>query len=126
MSCSARGSCTTDLEGSGREMKVQAINTVGAKPGDRVVLSMNTSSLLKASFFLYVFPILCMISGAVAGQKLAHGSGFSESALSAIAGFAAFFLSFVIVKIVGNRLAKKDEYRPKITRIARLNPKSLS
>ena len=100
-------------------MKVEAINTVGAKEGDRVILSMDTSLLLKASFFLYVFPILCMISGAVAGQKLGHRFGYSESAFSAIAGFTAFFLSFIVVKIIGNRLTKKDEYRPKITRIAR-------
>jgi len=96
---------------------VEAINTVGAKAGDRVLLSMDTSSLLKASFFLYVFPILCMISGAVAGQKFAYRFSFNESVLSAIVGFAAFFLSFFIIKYKGNQLAQKDEYRPRITRV---------
>lgn len=100
-------------------MKVEAINTVGAKAGDRVVVSIDTSSLLKASFFLYVFPVLCMISGAFFGQELAHSYSLNESFVSALAGFAALFLSFLLVKYKGNRLAAKDEYRVKIIRIKR-------
>jgi len=55
-SCAAKSSCSTLA--SGEEMKVEAINISGATVGDRVVIYFETSSLLKLSFFLYIFPIL--------------------------------------------------------------------
>ena len=60
--CSARGSCHS-LSDRG-DMEVKAINAAGAKVGDRIVMSFETASLLKATFLLYVFPILLLIIGA--------------------------------------------------------------
>ena len=68
-SCSAKSSCHT--MGGGKEMEVEAINTAGARIGDRVVIGFETASLLKASFLLYVFPILGLILGAFIGQTAA-------------------------------------------------------
>ncbi len=52
-------------------MEVKALNTAGARVGDRIVLSFETHSLLKATFLIYVFPIILLIVGAVVGQALA-------------------------------------------------------
>ena len=45
-------------------MEVDAVNSVGAQVGDRIMLYFETGSLLKATFLLYIFPILCMLLGA--------------------------------------------------------------
>lgn len=113
--CSSRGACSTMV--AGEDMEVQAINAAGGQVGDRVVLSFDTSSLLKASFLLYVFPIICMLLGAFAGMQLAPAVNLDASIVSATSGFLFFGLSFLFVKSKGNRMAQKDEYRPKITRI---------
>ncbi len=113
--CSSRGACSA--MGGGEDMEVQAINAAGGKVGDRVVLSFDTSSLLKASFLLYVFPIICMLVGAFAGMQVAPAVNFDTSIVSAICAFLFFGLSFLFVKSKGNRMAQKDEYRPKIIRI---------
>lgn len=113
--CSARGSCHS--AGSSNEMEVKAINVAGAKVGDRIVLSFETSSLLKATFLLYVFPILLLIIGAVIGQEVAPGLNFNPSGFSAIVGFSFFFAAVLIVKATANKLAKKNEYRPKVIKI---------
>ena len=113
--CTARGSCHTT--GSGEDMEVKAINSVGAGVGDRIVLSFETSSLLKATFLIYVFPIILMIAGAVIGQMLAPFIEFSPSALSVLLGFAFFFSALFIIKARANKMAKKNAYQPKITRI---------
>lgn len=113
--CSSQGACST--MGGGEDMEVQAINAAGGQVGDRVVLSFDTSSLLKASFLLYVFPIICMLLGAFAGMQLAPAVNLDASIVSATGGFSFFGLSFLFVKSKGNRMAQKDEYRPKITRI---------
>ena len=113
--CSSRGACS--VMGGGEDMEVQAINAAAGKIGDRVVLSFDTSSLLKATFLLYVFPIICMLVGAFAGTQLAPKVNLDTSIVSAVGGFLFFGLSFLFVKSTGNRMAQKDAYRPKIIRI---------
>ena len=113
--CSAKGSCHS--KGAGEEMEVNAINEAGARKGDRIVLSFETSSLLKATFLLYVFPILLLIIGAAIGQEMAPKFDFNPSGFSAIMGFIFFFAALLIIKTAANRLAKKNEYRPKIIKI---------
>ena len=111
--CASHDSC----EAAGKEMKVEAINSVGAREGDRIVLSFKTASLMKATFLLYVFPIICMIAGAVVGQKMAPRWGYNPSSLSAAVGFLFFFVAIFIIKIRANRMARKREYKPEIIRI---------
>lgn len=113
--CIAKGSCHT--MGGGNDMEVKAMNEVGAKAGDRIILGFKTTSLLKATFLLYVLPILVLITGAALGQKIAPMFDFNPSAFSAILGFSFFFAAILIVKTRANQLAKKIEYQPKIVKI---------
>ena len=113
--CSARGACHS-LSDSG-DMEVNAINKAGAKVGDRIVLSFETSSLLKATFLLYVFPILLLITGAAIGQETAPYFNVNPSGFSAIIGFSFFFAAVLVIKFKANKMAKKNEYRPKIIRV---------
>ena len=114
-SCSARSSCHS--MGGSNEMEVEAINRAGAHVGQKVVLSFDTSPLLKATFMLYVLPIIAMIVGAFVGQNLAPNFTLNTSFLSAIFGFLFFGLTILFVRFKGNKLAQRDEYRPKIIRV---------
>ena len=98
-------------------MEVKAINSVGARVGDRIVLSLETASLLKVTFLIYVFPIVLLIVGAALGQTLAHRIGFSPSGLSVLLGFAFFLTALFIIKGRANKMARKNAYQPKITKI---------
>jgi len=98
-------------------MEVEAINDAGAKVGQNVVLSFETAPLLKATFLLYVLPILFLLAGAIIGDKITPFFNFDESTLSIIIGLLFFGLAIVFVKLKGNKLAKKDAYRPKVIRI---------
>lgn len=98
-------------------MEVKALNTAGARAGDRIVLSFETPSLLKATFLIYVFPIILLVVGAALGQMLAPIIGFNASALSVLSGFAFFFTALIIVKVRANKMAKKDGYQPKVVKI---------
>lgn len=113
--CAARASC--NVMGGGKEMEVEAINHAGAKVGEKVVLFFETSPLLKATFMLYVLPILFLMAGAFIGHKMASFFNFDASLLSAITGFLFFGLIILFVRDRGNKMAKKDEYRPKIIKI---------
>ena len=113
--CAAKSTCHS--VGGGKEMEVEAINSAGAQVGQKVVLSFDTSPLLKATFLLYVFPIIAMIAGAFVGQQLAPNFSLNPSFMSAIFGFLFFGLTILFVRSKGNKLAQRDEYRPKIVRV---------
>ena len=81
------------------------------------MLSFETSPLLKATFLIYVLPILVMIAGAFIGQKMAPLFSFDPSILSAISAFSFFGLTVIFVRSMANKLAKKDKYQPKVIKI---------
>jgi sigma-E factor negative regulatory protein RseC len=120
--CASRNACHG--EKGVKEMEVEAINTARAKVGDRIVLNIKTSSLLKATFLLYVFPILAMIAGALVGQTVAGLRGSDPSGLSALFGFLFFGLSFVTIRVIGRLLSRDASYKPEIIKIRGRQPLS--
>jgi sigma-E factor negative regulatory protein RseC len=113
--CTARKSCHS--LGNSQDMEVKAINIAGAREGDRIVLSFETKSLLKATFLIYVFPIIFLILGAAIGQILASHLAVDPSALSVLLGFAFFFTALLIIKVRAKEMASKNAYQPKVTKI---------
>ncbi|MEW6079400.1 MAG: SoxR reducing system RseC family protein [Thermodesulfobacteriota bacterium] len=115
-SCQSRNACHS-LGGGEKDLTVAAVNPVGAREGDRVVIEFSTASLMKGTFLIYLFPILCLLAGAGLGVRLSPLLGWDESALSALSGLGAFVLAIILVVVLGNRLGKKDAYKPKIIRV---------
>jgi sigma-E factor negative regulatory protein RseC len=113
--CADRKSC--HISADGKEMEVEAINAIGARVDDKVVLHMKSSALLKASFLLYVFPILVMLAAALIGQHMAPAWDLNPSGFSAVCGIGGFVLAFQYIRRKSNRLGRDHEFRPKIIRI---------
>jgi sigma-E factor negative regulatory protein RseC len=114
--CSSRGSC----HAVGKERnRVKVINPLDARVGDAVVISFQTSSLLKALFMLYMVPILALLAGACAGNWLiAPLWGKDPSVVSAATAFIFFAAAVWLAKQMAGKMEQKDSYKPKITRIA--------
>ncbi len=115
-SCKAKDFCDT-VGGSDDDVEVEAINAAQAKVDDRVAISFKTSSLLKASFLVYMIPVLFLILGVVIGDKIALIFNYDQSMFSIVAGFLFLVAAFFFVKAKGNKMSKKDEYKPKIIKI---------
>ncbi|MBU4053771.1 MAG: SoxR reducing system RseC family protein [Proteobacteria bacterium] len=113
--CASRDSCSTQ----GRDMEVEVINSLGAKEGDRVILQIETRYFLKATFLMYIFPIVCLIAGAFIGERVAIQNQGDPSGYSAGFGFGFFLAAIFLVKMKGNKMGEKDTYKPRITRIVR-------
>jgi len=113
--CTSRDSC--QMAENGQEMEVEALNAANAKIGDHILLSVESSALLKVSFLLYIFPVLLMLLGAIAGEKLAALFAVDASLLSALLGFFSFGVAFVLIRLTHQRLARKECYQPRIVRI---------
>lgn len=114
-SCSSKGACHT--LGGGKASEVPVLNPIGAGIGDRIVLKMDSSRLLKATFLVYMFPILMLILGAGAGEWIARSAGLNSPAAPALLGFGGLAAGLLIMRVLANRLARKDEYRPRIVKI---------
>ena len=114
-SCSSKGACHT--MGGGKEMEVAVLNPIGARVGDRVVIKLGTSPFLKATFLVYMFPVLLLVVGAAAGEWISRSAGLGSPLPSALLGFGSLAAGLVFMRIIARRLAEKAEYRPRITRV---------
>jgi sigma-E factor negative regulatory protein RseC len=114
--CSSRGMCTS-LGGEVTTTEVQAINDIGARPGDRVSVGLAGSSIVRAAGLLYFFPAIALIGGALIGQQISAGRGANPDAGAALGAACALGLSLVLVALVGRKLARRREFIPRITAI---------
>lgn len=119
--CSERDACHS-MGGSDNDMEVEAINSAGAKAGDKVVITFETASLFKISFLLYLFPVFSMIAGAVIGQQISKTYHADPSAFAALFACLFFMISFFIIRVISKSLAQDNKYRAKVLRIKPRQP----
>lgn len=115
-SCSSRHSCDVG-KGGGQSQEVEAVNEVKARIGDRIQVAMNTGSLIKATFLLYLFPILCMILGGLAGQWISMRLHVQGSIWSVLFSLAFLAVAMLVVRVKGRQMGMNKAYRPRILRV---------
>lgn len=81
-------------------MLLTARNLIDAKPGDLVVLSSETKTVLKAAAVLYLVPLFLFLLGYLLGESLLE--------MGVLLGVAGLLLGLAVVKIYDRALAKKD------------------
>ena len=108
--CGSRGVCQT-LGGS-KNMEAEALNTAGAKVGDRVLLQIKPGVLLKISLIFYMIPVVALVIGAIIGMKVGTNINSDPEIFSALFGISAAGLSFLVIKLIANHLNKKRDYFP--------------
>ena len=84
---------------SKQTMLLTAKNLIGAQPGDLVVMSSESSSVLKAAAVLYMLPLLLFITGYLLGESLWQRGG--------LVGVLGILLGFVLIKIYDRYFSKK-------------------
>ena len=114
-SCSSHGAC--HVLGGSKDMEVEALNLVQARPGDQVLLTLEDQSLVKLSFLVYLFPILALIAGAALGQKIAPFLGTNPELTAFGLASLCFGLAFVLIRIKDKKLEQTGAVIPKISRI---------
>jgi len=120
--CVANGACGTSLIARylGRKrLLLRAYNSIGAGPGDQVVLGVPEGGLLEASFVAYLVPLLAMIGGGVTGEYIAGllTPAFAQ-ATSVLGGLGALAAALWWLGRFGRAKSLDDRYRPRILRRA--------
>jgi sigma-E factor negative regulatory protein RseC len=115
--CKSSGVCNS-LAG-GENMETEAVNTIGGKVGDRILLKISSKSLWKISFVLYMIPVIFLVSGAIVGQKIGENyfPSLDPELCSLLSGLLACALSFLIIRIFSKQVRDNKDYMPEIVKI---------
>lgn len=115
-SCSkcSTSACSTSVIGKLFNLKrnvLQMENTLQAKKGQRVVIGIPDATLVKASVWAYLVPIVFMVVTTMIVLSLGAGD-----VLQAMAAFLGLVTGFVVVKKVMSRVKDKDHFEPQLLR----------
>jgi len=112
-SCESRQAC----EVRNKDMLVEVTNSLDAKPGDTVEISVPAGSLLRFSLLVYFLPVLALIAGALAGGAWSHSLKINPTLASIICGALAMSISFLVLRAVDRSVGKRKDIAPRMTRI---------
>lgn len=116
-SCSSRSACETaslkEEADKAPDVVLQALNTVGAQPGERVVIGFEEEALTKASMAFYAVPLVSFILFALVGQWLA-----SSEAMAAVGGIAGLALGLLWLRYFSTKVSQDEHYQAVVLRRA--------
>lgn len=118
--CAARGGCGTAVLGrvlGQRRTRIRAINTIGAREGDRVIIGLAESALVQGSLAMYLAPVLAMLLAAGAGQVFASNLGLTSGEAVVVAGGLLGMLGGLAwVRGFARRVRYDERYQPVLVR----------
>ena len=116
--CAACGTCTK-LSSECQDLVVEVDNSIGAKKGDHVEVSMESVKVMKATMLAYLFPLIFLFVGTIGTYYLLNLLNYSGSieTISGIVGLACTFISYLILNKKDNKFKESRDYIPKITKI---------
>jgi len=117
--CAAKKNCET--LNSKTSMHFEVRNTLNAEEGDRVVVGIQTKSMLFLTFMLYVFPVFLLLIGALTGKNLAFIWKTDQNLTSISFGFVLFFAAVFVIKKINNKVAQNWKYKPFLIKILKTN-----
>lgn len=104
--CSEAGGCASTLLGRPlqRECRLFRLpNTIGAQPGDRVVVAVAEGSALRAALLAYLLPVLLLLAGSMLGAAFAGAEGKDFAAYSGAVMGLALAVGTVVFRAAGRR-----------------------
>ena len=119
-SCAARSGCGTAVLAKvlgRRQGKVRAINGIGARAGDRVVLGLAERALLQGSAAVYLVPLGAMMVAAGLGEWLAADlASAAAEPLSVVSGLLGLGVGLVWLRSFSRRIRDDVRYQPVLIR----------
>lgn len=85
-------------------------NNIDAKPGDFVELQAIQKNIMKYITIIYMIPFAFLIMGIIVGNLIFKGADTANhEILSFGVGIIFLAVSFLVIRIIDSRFAKKDE-----------------
>ncbi len=113
--CDSKHACHT--LGGDKEIEAESFNVAGAHEGDRVLLKIQTKSLLGIAFVFYMFPAIALVGGAVLGMKFGPRYMNDPELASLLSALTAFSIAIFMIVLMGKKLKKNRKHFPEVVKI---------
>lgn len=117
--CAACGKCATADSSESKEILVEVDNTIGAKVGDHVEVSMDNMNVLKAAVMAYIIPLVALLVGTIGTFYILGAIGITSGveAISGLVGICLTVICYLYLKKNDKKFRDSREFIPVITRI---------
>lgn len=119
--CSVNAGCGTSVLSKvlgQKRTRVRALDPLGAKAGDDVVIGIEDAMLLRSSLAAYLVPLVGLLAGALGGGALASVFAISPEAGSILCALAGLAAGIVWLSYHSRRTARDRRYQPVVLRRA--------
>lgn len=117
--CAAKPACGTaalaKILGQKRT-RVRALNHNGAQVGDRVIVGVDESALVRGSLAVYAVPLLALLAGAISGHQLTQFWSLPGEALTLVLGGSGLWAGLAWLKGFTRRIHNDRRYQPVVVR----------
>lgn len=116
--CASCGKCSK-LSSECQDLVVEVDNSIGAKKGDRVEVSMESVQVLKATMLAYLVPLIFLLVGTILTYYILDLIKFSGSieVISGVVGLICTGISYLLLRKNDDKFKQSREYIPRITKI---------
>lgn len=118
--CEAKGVCGTSVLAKAfgrRAVSMRVHNGIQARPGERVVVGLDSAMLNRASLAAYLAPIAALIIGGLFGDYMGSRLGFENAEpVSIFFGLLGLFGALLWLRWFSRRAGGDARYRPVILR----------
>ena len=124
--CSARSGCGTSVLSryiGKRSMEMWVDDPIGVLVNDEVVIQMHEAGLVKASFLLYLMPLLLLIGFALLGEQISDNLNLDSEWLVILFALLGLTMAYGWLRRFEQQIIDDNRLRPVI--IKRINTFSL-
>lgn len=116
--CASCGKCSK-LSSECQDLVVEVDNSIGAKKGDHVEVSMESVQVLKATMLAYLVPLIFLLVGTILTYYILDLIKFSGpiEVISGVVGLICTGISYLLLRKNDDKFKQSREYIPRITKI---------
>ena len=116
--CASCGKCSK-LSSECQDLVVEVDNSIGAKKGDHVEVSMESVRVLKATLLAYLVPLIFLLVGTILTYYILDLIKFSgpTEVISGVVGLICTCISYLLLRKNNDKFKQSRQYIPKVTRI---------
>ncbi|MCC3865103.1 SoxR reducing system RseC family protein [Terrisporobacter petrolearius] len=116
--CASCGKCSK-LSSECQDLVVEVDNSIGAKKGDRVEVSMESVQVLKATMLAYLVPLIFLLAGTILTYYILDLIKFLGpiEVISGVVGLICTGISYLLLRKNDDKFKQSRQYIPRITKI---------
>lgn len=95
---------------------IEMNNKIGAKKGDKVAFEPVENGMLKATFIVFWFPLICIFIGGQIGEWISRQLNNTSNIYQVLGGIVALILSLIIIVFYEKKVKSNLNRLPIITK----------